>query len=140
MPRPRDIRIEWHPLYQRCAQVRDRELQLGLTILDHKEGTIAIAVECPSNVKTAADVFNSHAHHVIGEFSSIELAERAAALYANEWLAGRKSAQRCECPPIAQSKPGWVRLSDQGDADPMFQPVAIPLRQIHPRSWLRDRT
>lgn len=106
------LRLEWRPqvLYG-CSIIR-RDRALFLAVQEQYGKIQVLALEGPFEA-SLDQVFNDHAHAVIGTFHSWSAAFDAAERYARNWKPNKKTP--CECAPI-QGAPA-IESSARRDGD-----------------------
>ena len=97
------LRSDWvfqSTLSRRFRRPADERLLVASVQLVGPSAWLVVALETPADAKTAEQVFDHHAHHVLGTFSTLPEALATAETFARSWLHGAPVAEACACDPI----------------------------------------
>jgi len=68
-----------------------------------RERWLGAVITTPIDNEHAIDVFDDHAHEVLGEFKTEAAARKKGEAYAKKWLRTQRELAKCACEPIRET-------------------------------------
>ncbi len=95
--------MNWSTQAQFYSIVEGKESRLIMIVQPFQQGWQVLALTTSLGTKTPEEVFDDHAHKIVGQYPYPVEAIEAAESFANAWVKKIKptKSRRCECKEIA---------------------------------------
>lgn len=100
----------WFTIPNIALTAQSKTHVLVINVIQHSE-TVWAAAALTTPLATggeAEQVFENHAHEVIGEFTTEAKVKRAGEAYAKKWLRSQRELEKCACEPM-ENLEDWLR-------------------------------
>ncbi len=131
---PADVSMVWGTtaIFQLQVTREDARLVCIVQLSGNGLGSSAwrvLAIQTPITTKSVEEVFDSHAHQIIGDYSSVPAAFEGAESFARAWVKKFKAASfkpECACAEISQEGKDFIERLERTKVNTFDSVLAKP--------------